>query len=496
MTKNQGSNKKNANAKSDLKAQKSLDTFANTKIVQDEDGQIGLDIPYNADAEDSVIGGLILSNDSFDAVAQILEASDFYQSKNNLIFSIMNRLSEEAKPFELLVLIEELRKNSILEKIGGEDHLAQIAAKTPTVANLLEYAKLVKENSIKRKLIKAATSISNRSYTPKGRNADELLDLAEADIFAIAQNRTKEDRVMDMPKLLTQAMVSLEQLATLKGKLSGIATGYSQLDELTSGLQRSDLIILAGRPSMGKTSLAMNIVENILTKQSSDDGLILVFSMEMPSEQLMMRMLASVGMVDQTKIRKGELNEDDWNGILKATKLLQNKKFFIDDTPNLTPNDAKATARRLTKQWGKIDLIVLDYLQLMHIAGASENRTNEISEISRSLKAMAKEFNCPVVALSQLNRSLENRSGKDKRPIMSDLRESGAIEQDADVIAFVYRDEVYHKEDPANKGLAELIIGKQRNGPIGTVHLKFISKFTRFYSLELGSKYDDLDVDY
>lgn len=451
-----------------------------------------LDIPFNSDAEDSVIGGLILNNEALDSVAQILDESDFYQHTNGMIFSIMSKLSDAAKPFDILILVEYLRKNSLLEKIGGEDYFTRVAAKTPTVTNIYNYAKMVKEHSIRRKLIKASTSIADRSYRPKGRDADELLDLAESDIFAVAQNRTKEDRVLDMSKLLMSAMETLEELSSLKGQLSGIATGFTDLDKLTSGLQRSDLIILAGRPSMGKTSLAMNIVENVLQRQRAEDGLVLVFSLEMPSEQLMLRMLASVGGVDQTRIRKGELDEDDWNGILKATQILQNKKFFIDDSAGLTPNDIKATARRLVKQKGAIDLIMIDYLQLMRTAGVSENRTNEISEISRSLKAIAKEFNCPVIALSQLNRALENRSGKDKRPIMSDLRESGAIEQDADVIAFVYRDEVYHKDDPSNKGQAELIIGKQRNGPIGTVHLSFRSEHTRFYNVDNSGKYDDL----
>lgn len=467
-----------------------------TKKPQNTQDQLEkLDIPFNSSAENSVIGGLILNNEAFDSVNQILDETDFYQKNNGLIFSTMNKLSNKAEPFDVLILVEELRKNSLLERIGGQEYLIEVAASTPTVTNLYKYAKTVKEHSIRRKLINASTQIADRSYRPKGRDADALLDLAEADIFAVAQNRTKEDRVLDMSKLLLKTMETIDELAKLKGNLSGLSTGFIDFDELTSGLQKSDLIILAGRPSMGKTSLAMNIVENVLQKQTQDDGLVLVFSLEMPSEQLMMRMLASVGKINQTKIRKGDLDEDDWGGLVMASQILQNKKFFIDDTPGLTPNDAKATARRLAKQWGNIDLIVLDYLQLMNTGGNSENRTAEISEISRSLKAMAKEFDCPLIALSQLNRALENRSGKDKRPIMSDLRESGAIEQDADVIAFVYRDEVYHKEDPSNKGLAELIIGKQRNGPIGTVNLKFKSEHTRFYNLASADRYADLHLD-
>ncbi|MDN6336817.1 MAG: replicative DNA helicase, partial [Halomonas sp.] len=320
--------------------------------------------------------------------------------------------------------------------------------------------------------------IADGAFASQGRPADELLNEAERLVFQIAEERPKTGGPIGMSDLLTKAVDRIDELFNLKGEMTGLSSGFRDLDEMTTGLQPSDLVIIAGRPSMGKTTFAMNLVEHAVI---SNDRPVMVFSMEMPAESLMLRMLSSLGRIDQTRVRTGQLEDEDWPRLTSAVNLLKDKQLFIDDTAALSPNEMRSRIRRVVREHGNMALIMIDYLQLMQIPGFSENRTGEISEISRSLKGLAKEFGCPVVALSQLNRSLEQRPNK--RPVMSDLRESGAIEQDADVIAFVYRDEVYNPDNPDNQGLAELIIGKQRNGPIGTVHMAFIGKYTRFEDL-------------
>jgi replicative DNA helicase len=365
--------------------------------------------------------------------------------------------------------------------------LGELAKNTPSVANIKAYAQIIRERATLRQLISISNDIADSAYSPQGKSGSDILDEAERKIFQIAEARPKTGGPVGLNQLLANVIDTIDTLFNSDEAITGISTGFTDLDEKTSGLQPADLIIVAGRPSMGKTTFAMNLVENALMRSEKS---ILVFSLEMPAESLVMRMLSSLGRIDQTKVRSGRLDEDDWPRLTSAVNLLQERKLFIDDSAGISPSDMRARTRRLAREHGEIGLIMVDYLQLMQIGGSGgENRTNEISEISRSLKALAKEFNCPVVALSQLNRSLEQRPNK--RPINSDLRESGAIEQDADVIMFVYRDEVYHPETEY-KGVAEVIIGKQRNGPIGTVRLAFQGKYTRFDNLAAGSyQFDD-----
>ena len=435
--------------------------------------------PHSNEAEQSVLGGLMIDNASVDAVAELLVEVDFYRGEHRHIYSVMNELVKRNSPFDPLILSAELKARDQLENAGGDAYLIELARNTPSTSNILAYAQIVRERSVRRKLIQAARRIADSAYSPEGRTSDELLNEAEREVFTIAEERPKFGGPRIIGDVATALLEKLESLDLTAGGLTGLSTGFKDLDDMTSGLQPSDLVIVAGRPSMGKTTFAMNLVESAV--RNSDKAAI-VFSMEMPAEQLLMRMFSSVGTIDQTKIRTGELTEEDWDKISGTLAELQSKKLYIDDTPGLSPNDLRTRARRIARDDGAISMIMVDYLQLMRVPGNSENRTAEISEISRSLKALAKEFNCPVVALSQLNRGLEQRTNK--RPIMSDLRESGAIEQDADVIAFVYRDEVYHPETDGNKGLAEIIIGKQRNGPIGKLHLLFTGRYTRFNNLD------------
>ncbi|MDX1633485.1 MAG: replicative DNA helicase, partial [Marinobacter sp.] len=353
---------------------------------------------------------------------------------------------------------------------------------TPGAANIKAYAQIVRERSVMRQLVEVSGNIADSAFNPQGRTSDELLDEAERNVFRIAESRTKAGSgPQAINPILTKALSRIEELFESGDRITGLTTGFKDLDDWTSGMQPADLIIVAGRPSMGKTTFAMNIVENALLSSGEP---ILVFSMEMPADAIVMRMLSSLGRIDQTRMRSGRLEEDDWPRLTSAVSLLKDKPLYIDDTPGLSPTEMRSRARRIARENnGRLGLIMADYLQLMRVPGSNEGRTAEISEISRSLKGLAKELSCPVVALSQLNRSLEQRPNK--RPVNSDLRESGAIEQDADVIMFVYRDEVYN-EDTQDKGIAEIIIGKQRNGPIGTVRLAFIGKFTKFEDLALG----------
>jgi replicative DNA helicase len=365
-------------------------------------------------------------------------------------------------------------------------YLASLARETPSSANIAHYAQIVRDKSIMRQLITIGTDINNHCFSPEGKSAKEILDLAEQSIFRIAEHGAKnQSGFVSLEKLILAAGEKVNQLFETKGNITGISTGFTDLDDMTSGLQPADLIIVAARPSMGKTTFAMNIAETVAMK---GEKAVAVFSMEMPGDSLALRMMSSMGRIDQSKVRSGQLEDEDWPRLSSAMSLLSRAKMYIDDSPGLSPADLRARCRRLMRQ-DELGLIVIDYLQLMQVPGTKENRTNEISEISRSLKMLAKEMNVPVIALSQLNRSLEQRA--DRRPVMSDLRESGAIEQDADLIMFIYRDEVYNDNSP-DKGIAEIIVGKQRNGPIGKVRLTFLGKYTRFENY-IGNDYVGVD---
>ncbi len=437
--------------------------------------------PHSIEAEQSLLGGLMLVNETWDRVMELVTASDFYRHEHRLIFEAMTALAEGSHPFDVITLSEHLNGIDELDSVGGLAYLGELAANTPSAANVQSYALIVRERSTMRQLIAAANEIATRNFNPDGRSGAELLEEAEKRIAEISENRVSRGGPQGVNDLLRGAMHRIDELFASKSRITGLSTGYIDLDDRTSGLQRSDLIIVAGRPSMGKTAFAMNLVEHAVLKQ---DKPVLVFSMEMPAESLIVRMLSSIGRIDQQRLRNGQLLQEDWPRLTAAVTALKDRPLFIDDTPALSPAEVRARARRLAREHGELAMIMIDYLQLMQVPGSSEGRTNEVSEISRSLKAVAKEFKCPVVALSQLNRSLEQRPNK--RPVMSDLRESGAIEQDADVIAFIYRDEVYHEDTP-EKGVAEIIIGKQRNGPIGTVKLAFQREFTRFENLAHGN---------
>ena len=434
--------------------------------------------PHSIEAEQAVLGGVMLDNMAWERVSELLSESDFYRHDHRMIFKALVRLASRNQPFDVVTLAEDLDKEGLIDQVGGLAYLGQLAKNTPSVANISAYAQIIRERSTLRQLISVSTEIADTAFNPKGMQATEVLDEAERKIFSIAESRPKTGGPEGVNSLLTKAIDRIDTLFNSEGSITGLSTGFTELDNMTSGLQPADLIIVAGRPSMGKTTFAMNLVENAVMRS---DKAVLVFSLEMPGESLIMRMLSSLGRIDQTKVRSGRLDDEDWPRLTSAVNMLNDRKLFIDDTAGLSPMEMRTRARRIVREHGDLGLIMIDYLQLMRIGGASsENRTNEISEISRSLKALAKEFNVPVIALSQLNRSLEQRPNK--RPINSDLRESGAIEQDADVIMFVYRDEVYHP-DTQDKGIAELIIGKQRNGPIGTVRLAFQGQFSRFDDL-------------
>ena len=438
--------------------------------------------PHSVEAEQSVLGGLLLSADSWDAVAETVTAEDFYRPDHRLIFRQISRLAEAAEPVDVITVADKLQASEELERAGGLPYLTELAQSTPSASNIRAYAQVVGERANLRRLIAVAQEIAESGFHPEGRTADELLDEAERRIMQIGEQGPKAGGPQTLKPLLQTALTRIEELFQSDGEITGVSTGYLDLDRMTSGLQASDLIIVAGRPSMGKTSFAMNLVEHATMNQEKP---VLVFSMEMPADQLVVRMLASIGRINQTRIRNGKLEQEDWPKLSTAVGKLKDANVLIDDTPALTPTELRSRARRVAREHGSIGVIVVDYLQLMQVAGSSEGRTAEISEISRNLKAIAKEFKCPMVALSQLNRSLEQRPNK--RPVNSDLRESGAIEQDADVIMFIYRDEVYNEESP-DKGVAEIIIGKQRNGPIGTCSLAFIDEFTRFENLARGSQ--------
>ena len=440
--------------------------------------------PHSAEAEQSVLGGLLLSADGWDAVAEVVSDGDFYRLGHRLIFRQIAQLAEAAEPIDVITVADKLQARDELDAAGGLTYLAELAQNTPSASNIRAYAQVVRERASLRKLIEAAQEIAESGFNPEGRKSDELIDEAERRIMQIGEDGPKDGAPKDINPLLQAALGRIEELFQSGGAITGISTGFIELDNMTSGLQDSDLVIVAGRPSMGKTAFAMNLVEHAVLNQ---DKPILVFSMEMPADSLIIRMLSSIGRIDQTRLRNGKLEQEDWPKLSAAVTKLKDVPLYIDDTPALTPTEIRSRARRVAREHGGLGMIMVDYLRLMQVAGSSDGRTAEISEISRSLKAIAKEFKVPMVALSQLNRSLEQRPNK--RPVNSDLRESGAIEQDADVIMFIYRDEVYHEESE-EKGIAEIIIGKQRNGPIGICRLAFIGQYTRFENLARGSSGD------
>ncbi len=434
-------------------------------------------LPHSVEAEQSVLGGLMLDNKRLDSVLEVISEADFFRDDHRIIFRIMIKLQENSEPLDVITLSEELHKYNELERVGGLGYLVDMANNTPSSANIVAYAKIVRERSTLRQLIAATSEISKSSFNPAGLDSDDLLQIAEKRIADIAEDRPKEGGLVGVNDLLKATVQRIDELFRSGSDITGVPSGILDLDQRTSGWQPGELIILAARPSMGKTALALNFVESAIFSQAKP---VLVFSMEMPSPALIMRMMSSVGRIDQGKMRNGKLTEEDWPKLSTAVAKMKDKLLFIDDTAALSPQELRARVRRIVRDKGNPGLIMIDYLQLMQTAGASEGRTQEISEISRSLKALAKEFECPVIALSQLNRGVEQRPNK--RPMNSDLRESGAIEQDADVILFIYRDE-YYNEDSPDKGMAELIIGKQRNGEIGTCRAAFIGKYTRFDNL-------------
>ena len=447
--------------------------------------------PQSIEAEQSVLGGLMLENQRWDDVAEIVSEQDFSSRPHRSIFSAMRSLVANHFPIDLITLAEHIENEGEgkLDSLGGFAYLAELSKNTPSAANIIAYAQIVRERAVIREMIKVANEITEAGYNPEGRTSDELLDLAESRIFQIAEQRgNKSGGPENISSILDRTVTKIEALFQRPHDgVTGVDTGYVDVNKKTAGLQPSDLIIIAARPSMGKTTFAMNICENV---SLTNDKPVMIFSLEMPTEQLMMRSLASLSRVNQTSIRTGQLDDEDWARLSGTMGLLLEKKnIYIDDSSGLTPMDVRSRARRLSREHGGLSLIMIDYLQLMRVPSLSDNRTLEIAEISRSLKALAKELNVPVIALSQLNRSLEQRA--DKRPVNSDLRESGSIEQDADLIMFIYRDEVYH-ENSDMKGIAEIIIGKQRNGPIGTVRLTFNGQWSRFDNYG-GPEYHDDD---
>ena len=440
--------------------------------------------PQSIDAEQSVLGGLLLDNQRWEAIADRITADDFYRREHRLIFNAIAALSEESSPADVITVSEHLEQTGELEAAGGLAYLGSLANNTPSAANVPAYADIVRERSVLRQLLGAARDISDTAYNPDGRSAGEVLDIAEKRIFDISEQRARgRSGVQHIASILTKTVDRIDELYRAQGSITGVATGFTDLDDKTSGLQPSDLIIVAGRPSMGKTTLAINMAENAAVGRKVP---VAIFSMEMPGTQLATRMMASLGRINSHRLRTGKLDDEDWPRLTSAMTLLSEAPIFIDDTPALTPMELRARARRIKREHG-LGLIVIDYLQLMQSTAVGENRATEISEITRSLKGLAKELNVPVIALSQLNRSLEQRT--DKRPVMSDLRESGAIEQDADVILFIYRDEVYNEDSP-HKGTAEVIIGKQRNGPIGKTVLTFLGEYTKFENYVSGGNFD------
>ncbi|MBB6091474.1 replicative DNA helicase [Povalibacter uvarum] len=442
--------------------------------------------PHSVEAEQAVLGGLMLDNRGWDAIADRMTADDFYRRDHQLIFEGIADLAARSEPFDAVTLSEALERKSLSEQTGGLIYLAGLVRDTPSAANIRAYAEIVRKRSVLRKLIHVGGTIAASAYDPEGREANEIVDEAERLVFEIAESGNKAGSgFVPLRNELGAVIDRLDMLAQNKGQLTGISTGFTRLDEMTAGLQKGDLIVIAGRPSMGKTTFALNIAENAaFGPKKAKVG---IFSMEMSRDSLAFRMVSSLGRVDQSHLRVGNIDGEEWSRVNTAISMMKEAPIYIDDTGALTPTDVRARARRLKREHG-LDLIVLDYLQLMQVSGNTENRATEISEISRSLKALAKELAVPVIALSQLNRSVEQRT--DKKPVMSDLRESGAIEQDADLIMMIYREEVYDK-NTTRKGIADIIIAKQRNGEIGEIALTFLGKYTKFENFAPESSYGD-----
>jgi len=430
--------------------------------------------PHSIDAEQAVLGGLMLDERAWERIADKLYEEDFYRKDHRLIYRAIGDLANKNMPCDAVTLGEWFDSKGIAELVGGSSYVLQLANSTPSAANITAYAEIVREKSVLRQLIDAGTEITGDGFQPEGRSSQEILENAEQKVFRIAESGARGRKgFVAMRAAVKEAFQILHQRYESKGSVTGLATGFADLDDLTAGLQPSDLIIVAARPSMGKTALAVNMAEHAALKTRKA---VAIFSMEMSASQLAFRLISSLGRINQQHLRTGDIQEEEWPRVTSAITLLSDAKIFIDDTPALSPGELRARARRLKREHD-LGLIVIDYLQLMAVPGNKENRATEISEISRGLKALAKELNIPVIALSQLNRSLEQRT--DKRPVMADLRESGAIEQDADVIIFIYRDEYYNQDSP-DKGQAEIIIGKQRNGPTGTIKLTFLGQYTKF----------------
>lgn len=448
--------------------------------------------PHNLSIEQAVLAALMTVAESFEQIGDVLEENDFYATRHKYIFRAIEKLAQTNSPYDAVLVHDWLTNQGLIEAIGGENYLMQLMSDSPSsFYNLEVYAQKIKEFATLRSMIKASNEILVNAYDTKGQSVSDILDLAETNIFSIAEqhhNNKKSTGPQPITAVVSSVFNKLNELSQLEGSLTGLSTGFLELDNKTSGMQAGDLIIVAARPSMGKTTFAMNLVESVLFNCNLPA---LVFSMEMPADSIAMRMISSFGKVHQGHLRSGKLDDDEWSKVTASILQLQEKSLYIDDSSALPPTELRSRARRIAKQHdGKLGCIMVDYLQLMKVPGMGDNRVGEISEISRSLKALAKEMKCPVIALSQLNRSLENRPNK--RPVMSDLRESGAIEQDADLIMFIYRDEVYNKESK-EAGTAEIVIGKQRNGPIGTVRLAFEGQYTRFSNLspEFYNQFDD-----
>jgi replicative DNA helicase len=439
--------------------------------------------PHSVEAEQSVLGSLLIENDAWDRIGDVIREDDFYRFDHRLIFQHVARLIEKNRPADVVTVFESLQSVQQADEVGGLAYLNALAQSVPSAANIRRYAEIVRDRSVLRRLVGVADEIASSAYNPQGKDTAQLLDEAESKVFAIAEDGARgQAGFQALPDVLGNVVTRIDELYHRDdpSDVTGVPSGFTDLDNMTSGLQPGDLIIVAGRPSMGKTAFSLNIGEHVAV----DQGLpVAVFSMEMGANQLALRLLSSVGRLDQQRLRTGRLQTEDWPKLTAGIQRMQDAQLFIDETPALNALELRARARRLARQCGKLGLIIIDYLQLMSASTSGENRATEISEISRSLKALAKELDCPVIALSQLNRSLEQRPNK--RPVMSDLRESGAIEQDADVILFIYRDEVYNP-DSQDKGSAEIIIGKQRNGPIGTVRLTFLRELTKFENFAGG----------
>lgn len=434
-------------------------------------------IPFSIEAEQAILAGIIIDNENWEKISDEIEESDFYKKKHRIIFKILENEIKNNKNIDVLSLTEILKNNNEITLIGGKEYLNEIIANTANTKNITTYVKIIREYSALRKLIITSKNIIETSLNIKNKNIQEIIDKAEKEILSISKKHQKKENITTISQALTTTIKKIETFFESGSNITGLSSGFNELDNITSGLHKSDLIIIAGRPSMGKTTLAINIAENIIIKNNLP---VLIFSMEMPAEQIATRMLSSLGRIELQRLRTGLLKETDWPRLSSAIALMSGKNLYIDDSGSLTPYDINNKARKIYNLNKELGAIIIDYLQLMHIPDMNDFRASEISEISRSLKVLAKELNVPIIALSQLNRGLEQRT--DKRPIMSDLRESGAIEQDADLIIFIYRDEIYNK-NIKNKGMAEIIIAKQRNGPIGTINLRFLGHYSKFENL-------------